>query len=160
MSTRAVIAHATGPDSFVGVYHHWDGYPSGLGKTLWDLYHGHFKRDLNAMLDILTKQHTAWSTINVDNWDAPIGYGGNGPACYCHGERSEHTTPLTQHDAQDSGCEYAYVFTETGFHILSSYTPDGDKMIGAFGSGHPDATWHDIAFVDFAEPEPAWDSLG
>jgi hypothetical protein len=35
MSTRAIIAVGT-QRHWEGVYHHWDGYPSGLGKTLFD----------------------------------------------------------------------------------------------------------------------------
>ena len=35
MSTQAAIARRHG-DGFLGVYHHWDGYPNALGKTLWD----------------------------------------------------------------------------------------------------------------------------
>jgi len=33
-----------------GRYHHWDSYPDRLDATRWDLYHGHFQRDLNRML--------------------------------------------------------------------------------------------------------------
>ena len=34
MSTRSLIARKT-EDGFEGTYHHWDGYPTGLGYTLW-----------------------------------------------------------------------------------------------------------------------------
>ena len=34
MSTRSRIALQLTEDSFVSVYHHWDGYPSWLGVTL------------------------------------------------------------------------------------------------------------------------------
>jgi hypothetical protein len=45
MSTRAVIARQTDPDDpgcWEGRYHHWDGYPSGLGRALWHAYHSIF----------------------------------------------------------------------------------------------------------------------
>ena len=45
MSTREVIARQKG-DVFEGRYHHWDSYPSGLGKALWELANGTFKGKL------------------------------------------------------------------------------------------------------------------
>jgi len=52
MATRGVIARKT-EDGFEGRYHHFDSYPTGLGETLFDLYNGHFKKDLTAMLKYL-----------------------------------------------------------------------------------------------------------
>lgn len=73
MSTRSVIARKT-PSGFKGVYHHWDGYPSGLGATLFGLFNGHFKRDLNAMMKYLVDDHPAgWSTINGADFTLPPG---------------------------------------------------------------------------------------
>ncbi|MBI2836125.1 MAG: hypothetical protein HYX85_00325 [Chloroflexi bacterium] len=63
MSTRGVIARQKG-DTFEGRYHHWDSYPSGLGKALWDTYHSGFKGNLEEMLRVLVDEHPAgWSTI-------------------------------------------------------------------------------------------------
>lgn len=39
MSTRGCVAIANG-DGFRGVYNHFDSYPSGLGKELWDHLQG------------------------------------------------------------------------------------------------------------------------
>jgi hypothetical protein len=102
MSTRGAIARKTSngkpgePQTFVGRHHHWDSYPSGLGKALWGLYHGHFQRDLQAMLTVLVDDHPAgWSTIcGKDVTKAPGFHEGLGdtttnPLCYCHGDRSE-----------------------------------------------------------------------
>lgn len=68
MSTRAAIARPTnegeGAITFAGRYHHFDGYPSGLGAVLFDLYHGHFDRDLDKMLTVLIDDHPGgWSTV-------------------------------------------------------------------------------------------------
>ena len=38
MSTNARIAIKKSDDSFVSVYHHWDGYPEWLGVTLTEQY--------------------------------------------------------------------------------------------------------------------------
>ncbi|MBI2851286.1 MAG: hypothetical protein HYX80_09680 [Chloroflexi bacterium] len=63
MSTRGVIARQKG-DAFEGRYHHWDSYPTGLGKALWELAHSEFKCDLEGMLHFLIDEHPAgWSTI-------------------------------------------------------------------------------------------------
>lgn len=70
MSTRSAIARPTGPATFEGVYHHWDGYPSGVGKTLFDAFNGHFAGDLDAMLTLLIDDHPGgWSTINGADWN-------------------------------------------------------------------------------------------
>lgn len=75
MGTRGVIARITENESFLGRYHHWDSYPTALGKTLWDVYHGHFKRDLNRMLKYLIDDHPAgWSTINDKDFSLAPGY--------------------------------------------------------------------------------------
>lgn len=73
MSTRSVIARKT-QTGFTGVYHHWDGYPSGLGAMLFELRNGHFKRDTQAMLRYLIDEHPAgWSTIINADFSLPSG---------------------------------------------------------------------------------------
>jgi len=144
------------------VYHHWDGYPEALGKTLWDLYHGHFAGDLVRMLAVLIDEHPAgWSSIIQSDFSREPGYGrGPAPACYCHGERSETGKPLPLARAAASGCEFAYVFdpsTQT-MTVLSSYT-NGHKMIGMFGQGDPNAEWATLAELSLNGPEPDWKRL-
>jgi len=166
MSTRGVIARRNG-DGFTGRYHHWDSYPSGLGKTL-------FKwaklMPLDQMLKMLLDDHPAgWSTIvgtdpklepgyvELDNKSAP-----NRPRCYCHGDRSEPQDDiLTEANASAVGCEYAYVFDEQRrtMAILSSYCRDGHKMIGMFGMGDPEAAWRLVATIDLDGEEPDWEEL-
>lgn len=167
MSTRACIARKTGPTTFQGVYHHWDGYPTALGATLWSLYHGHFKRDLEKMLSLLIDEHPAgWSTINNADFKLPAAYqeakyrkkrnGDNdyskpiphGPICYCHGGRHEEASPVTEED--DCGMEWAYVFglEKKLMHVLERVYTDnavstgganlgGKHMVGMFGCGAP-----------------------
>ena len=122
MSTRASIARLTcvSPVKWAGRYHHWDGYPSGLGATLWKLYHGHFKRDLGPMLKVLLDDHPAgWSSLNAADFDQEPGFAepldstnqsADQPQCYCHGDREEEGWLVTDENASGSGCEWAYVF--------------------------------------------------
>lgn len=208
MSTRSVIARKDGM-SFKGVYHHWDGYPSGLGATLFELRNGHFKGDTQAMLSALIDDHPAgWSTINGADWTQCPGftqdqynceicgepdwkhyaqnYASHGlpepphpegnwcvfdhspkrpetarrPECYCHGQRHEEANAITEQNAADCGCEWAYVFDGNGkMEVQSSYRRDGHKMIGMFGCGDPDSVWRTIAVVDLNGEEPDWEKM-
>jgi hypothetical protein len=86
----------------------------------------------------------------------------NRPRCYCHGDRHEDMDDVVSHkNATSAGCEYAYVFDDSGhtMTILSSYCNDGHKMIGMFGMGDPEATWLEIAVIDLDSPEPDWKHL-
>lgn len=113
MLTRGVIARLTGtlPPRFRGRYHYWDSYPSALGQTLWVLYHGHFDRDLDAMLRVLLDDHPAgWSTIVGRDFNMLSGFTelanskheeedeveGVWPECYCHGDRGEDAWQVTE----------------------------------------------------------------
>ena len=134
MATRGAIARLThlSPLKWAGCYHHRDSYPSGLGSTLWEMYNGHFNRDLDLMLRVLLDEHPAgWSSLDPSDFERPaldlepephpIEPAGAADAetephhlaCYCHGERQENEWLVTDKDAAALGCEWAYVFTST-----------------------------------------------
>jgi hypothetical protein len=174
VSTRSCIARQNG-EGFTGVYHHWDGYPTGLGASLFHLYNGHFQKDIKVMLKTLIDDHPAgWSTITDRDFSLEAGYieldkknaennwmSKGRPQCYCHGDRHEEAQVITEKNASDVGCEYAYVFDDNGrMRIMSSYNDDGSKMIGMFGSGNPDAGWRQIAIVELNGKEPDWEEIG
>jgi hypothetical protein len=192
MSTRSVIAFANqfgaGHGSFDGRYCHWDGYPAGVGATLYARWRDYFHGDYTAMRQYLYVDHPAgWSNICNRDFAAPAGFSlaaemaiyervnrgeisyeeacrlseERGPECYCHGERREEEQRITERDAALCGCEFAYVVTATGeMWVLASYTPEGNKMVGMFGAGHPLATWQVLATVDLNGSEPDWGRLG
>ncbi len=140
MSTRSIIARATGEGTFKGVYHHWDGYPTGLGKYLTEIFAGPFANDLPRMLRTLIDEHPAgWSTIVHKDFTLTPGYtlekvkspscdglsdaeyhaaieayrampDVRRPQCYCHGKRQEQAQTFTEGD--DTDAEWAYVFDE------------------------------------------------
>lgn len=171
MGTRSVIAKPT-KSGFTGRYHHWDGYPRGLGSTLYNAYQGHFGRDLDAMCNFLLNEHPAgFATIVERDLSLPCGFAtrraGSAerplhPECYCHGSCSQSPQEITETDAAAIGCEYAYVLSEQNndavMEILSSYTGSG-KMIGAAGHGDPNASWRTIARIDLAGPQPDWKAI-
>lgn len=168
MGTRAAIAR---PDNaheaaFRGVYHHWDGYPSGLGATLWARWRDTFGSDTDRMMAFPVDAHPAgWITINGADMTAEPGFEENGfhragPNCYCHGGRHEDAWVVTQDDAAGSGVEWVYVLDGPIMHVLSSRTASGAKMIGMFGSGDPDARWVGVARINLADPtEPDWPAI-
>lgn len=181
MATRGVIARLTNvlPPKFAGRYHHWDSYPTELGQTLWQLYRNHFNRDLAAMLRVLLDDHPAgWSQINGADFSRLPGFqewekerddsadeDAVQPRCYCHGDRSEESWLVTDENAAGSGCEWAYAFATSGdarhdvMLVLSSYRPQGDKMIGFFGCGDPQAVWATVAVVGLRDEEPDWERI-
>lgn len=131
MSTRAVIARTTGHEGeFKGVYSHWDGYPTNLGKRLWKIVRD---RGLANTLRFLIDEH-------------PAGWSVAGEECYCHPKRDrepETANWFTHKDVgKDSDIEWVYVFDEENNRLFVRDT------------GH-DA--EDI--VDLAEPEPDWSLL-
>lgn len=144
MSTRGTIAFGTDEWEWEGRYHHWDSYPSGLGRTLWHLYHGHFDRNLDAMKRVLFDEHPAgWSSIvdadftltpgYTDRYDAPQ------PRCYCHGERREPEWTLRAGEPFE---EWAYILTN-----------DARLLVLADGRGQ-------VAEIDLNGPEPDWKRIG
>ena len=187
MSTRAVIARTTGDVSTVtgqphweGRHHHWDGYPSGLGKRLYELAH-HFN-DLAWMLTFLIDQHPAgWSTILACDIDAAPGYRElgcqhpgepdrhnefeahmtwertQGPQCYCHGDRREAADPLiTDNSANDWDTEWAYVINPaTGVMTIYERIYEGDTPI----YHRAVMRWSQVATVDLYGPEPDWRAM-
>ncbi len=182
MGTRGAIARvidrSEGLMGFEGRYHHWDSYPEGLGKTLFQLYNGYFAKDMKKFLQVLIDDHPAgWSTINDGDFSLPAGFmefetrqklsedAPHGPQCYCHGDRHEEgSSYVTEKNASDSGCEWVYAIdAKKGvMYVLSSYTQvqgKETKMIGFFGCGDPNAVWKPVATVDLAGAEPDWKEI-
>jgi len=63
VSTRSVIARRTN-GGWSGVYHHWDGYPSGLGAHLWKLLRDRYAGDVERLLAEVVDAHPGgWSHL-------------------------------------------------------------------------------------------------
>jgi hypothetical protein len=163
MSTRSCIGRKT-KSGFEAVYHHWDGYPSGVGQTLFQIRKSHFKNDTKKMVNFLLSK-PGWSTINKD-WDMPVAEMDSdkvedGGPIYYDASRADQEL-LTNKNASGSGCEYAYIFEDDKMHILSSVTMingEKSKMIGMFGMGDENACWDLLATIDLNGDEPDWDEI-
>ncbi len=159
MSIRGVIARPI-EGGWEGRYHHFDSYPTGLGKALFDAYHATFEPDVAFMQKVLIDEHPAgWSNIIGADWSLDPGYvnyGGRSaddahrPQCYCHGDRSEPEMKL--HREIDGVCgpdcdpmftEWVYVLRDYGMTVLYS-TSEGGEYHHAFAA---EVDWND---------EPIW----
>jgi hypothetical protein len=72
MSTRGCIAIGT-PRKWEGTYNHWDSYPTGLGKNVWDDIDssGYFEylKDLRADIKKMKDDENAGDLITKKNSD-------------------------------------------------------------------------------------------
>lgn len=150
MTTHAIIARQKG-DGFVGRYHHYDGYPTWLGRALWQSYQQRFGRDLDAMLAFLLDTHrSGWSQIADPDADPTNVH--NQDACYCHGgghldKRSE--PELTATEKVDLDQAWVYVFAPNVLSVL--------RCIGLDEEGHP--RYSLSATVALDGPEPDWQRI-
>ena len=104
MSTRSRIALQLTEDSFLSVYHHWDGYPQWLGVTLNKKFNTREKvAELIDGGDIsCIESDTDW---NRNKLDEHVLY---------YNDRGENTEPKLHENIDDFfaiGEEYAYVYT-------------------------------------------------
>ncbi len=175
MSTRGVIARATGEAKFKGVYHHSDSYGVGLGDTLIALYRGHFQRDLERMLAYLIDAPHAvcgWSSIVQKDFSLRPGYTwqkatADGakyevysqrpdyrrPQCYA-GRADADEEPFLITEESDTDCEFAYVFEtiddKNVMHVL-------DRAKQPHGTGY---YWRDIGRIELDSSDPVdWDEI-
>ena len=105
MATRSRIALQLTEDSFLSVYHHWDGYPQWLGVTLNKKFNTREKvAELIDGGDIsCCDSDTDWNNNKLD--ESQVQY---------YNDRGENTEPKLHENIDDYfsiGEEYAYVFT-------------------------------------------------
>ena len=95
MATRSRIGIQLADDSILSVYHHWDGYPSWLGRILNTHYN--------------TKTKVAEL---IDGGDMSAAWGDENRAEY-YSERGEDCPPRYDNTVEEflsEGEEYAYIF--------------------------------------------------
>jgi len=138
MSTRSIIARQL-ENGFEGVYHHWDGYPSGLGATLYKMYHSLGANLENLLEDVIDKHPSGWVTLNET------------PECFCHRSDPDHDTRMAN-NIESYGANYAYTF-EKDIH------KETDLMHIYLRKYDSSERWTHIASVDLTNSAPNWNEL-
>ena len=67
MGTRSAIAFKK-DENYIVIHCHWDGYPSGLGKTLWDTVNESGTEALYKQFE--THNKSEWSVLTATNLKA------------------------------------------------------------------------------------------
>ena len=112
MGTRSRIGIQLKDDSILSVYHHWDGYPEWLGRTLKTHYNS---RDLASELIDGGDMSTCWTDDHFRNSDGKIEKKAEyGPQYYS--ERGESCPPrlddsVFEYLDKKNNEEYAYIWT-------------------------------------------------
>ena len=137
MSTRSIIAKKT-PEGFTGTYHHWDGYPSGVGQVVAEGFKIGGWEYINSVL-----AHS-WSAL----WKNE---------CHCCGTmsdgRREEISPFT-HET-DCGAEFANVFehdTEKETDLMHIYQKEDSMTI-------EDGEWQVSKTIDLRQELPDFQQL-
>jgi len=166
MSTRSVIARIGEHEGqFRGRYVHADGYPTGMGPTLWTALHGHFKNDLSAMLvHLIDARHAqaGWSALVGKDFRLKPGYTwqkatADGAKYEVYSKRPDYLRPqcfagragesaylFTEKDLEDgTDIEWLYVFDETERKLFS-------RDVSAK---------EDVAVIDLDGGEPDWSKI-
>jgi len=113
MATRSRIGIALQNDSILSVYHHWDGYPTWLGRILKTHYNT--KEKVADLIDG-GDMSSCWTN---ERWGDVNEYGGQmkkeveeyGPQYYS--QRGENCPPrydLNETEFLSKGEEYSYIF--------------------------------------------------
>ena len=115
MATRSRIGIQLSDDSILSVYHHWDGYPSWLGRILRTHYN--FRHQVEELIDG-GDMSVCWTDESFRNSDGKIEKKAEyGPQYYS--ERGEDCPPrldnnIIEYLDKENGEEYAYVYTRDG----------------------------------------------
>lgn len=142
MSTRSCVARRTGDNGeFVGIYSHWDGYPTCRAAQIWGFIHNKFDGDIDAFLTWAIDEH-------------PGGWSGFGEECYCHGAFAERDgscakdSPhykegapkgdITHKTIGDSWCEWLYIIDPGSATLEIRYLSDGTARTYDLNGSEPD----------------------
>jgi len=114
MSTRSAVGFSAGDIGFDIKYVHSDGYPAGVGWTIWRHYNEGWT--IERMRTFLFEDHWAsFSALSGTDWSKTCGFRDitkrdldwkneaavkeyySYPACYCHGDRTENADKSEDH---------------------------------------------------------------
>jgi len=172
MSTRGCVAIGT-PKAWEGVYNHYDSYPTGLGKDLWDHLKGKdlkdFAKELMKFDDWrnylkggicewcgrkTTQPHTISGQLISAKYNGKLKFGEYPDvACQYH----KHDVPssmvdlhMTHKDADSLFIEWVYVINpqKREFHILCGDYENGcHRLVRTFNLDSSEPDWSTIERV-------------
>ena len=148
MSTRARIGILLPDDSILSVYHHFDGYPEGLGVTLKEHYNTYEKASelidggnmSNCYYEEKYNTETGEFTPIAD--PKPTYYGGDDEAPVLSKNFDEFTRI-------DSWQEYSYVFTK----YMTNYKWEGYAISHKYDENYEEIVSVNVRSVQIPEPE-------
>ena len=115
MATRSRIGIQLKDGSILSAYHHWDGYPSWLGRILETHYNT--KEKVSALIDG-GDMSTCW-----DEEKQPEYYSARGEDC-----PPRLDSDLTEYLLPDNSEEYAYIFRNNEWVCYDMHEFEDDKL--------------------------------
>ena len=125
MATRSRIGIELQDGSILSAYHHWDGYPTWLGRILETHYNT--KEKVSSLIDG-GDMSSCWSD---DIWGEKLPEGEFAPEYYS--ARGENCPPrldadLCEYLLPDNSEEYSYIFTSAGWVCYDMHEFDDSKL--------------------------------
>ena len=128
MGTRSRIGIQLSDDSILSVYHHWDGYPSWLGRILTTHYNSH---EQAAELIDGGDMSCAWTDDCFRKSDGRMEKKAQyGPQYYS--ERGENCPPRLDNNSEEffsDGEEYSYIFRDGAWMCYDMNQFDVEKSV-------------------------------
>ena len=131
MATRSRIGIELQDGSILSAYHHWDGYPTWLGRILETHYNT--KEKVSALIDG-GDMSSCWSD---EIWGKKLPDGVYFPEYYsARGENCPPRYDQTREEFLSNGEEYSYIFTSAGWvcYDMNEFN-DNDPEIVEIPSG-------------------------
>ena len=131
MATRSRIGIELQDGSILSAYHHWDGYPTWLGRILETHYNT--KEKVSSLIDG-GDMSSCWSD---DVWGEKLPEGEYVPEYYsARGENCPPRYDQTREEYLSNGEEYSYIFTSAGWvcYDMNEFN-DNDPEIVEMPSG-------------------------
>jgi len=116
MATRSRIGLELKDGSILSAYHHWDGYPSWLGRILNTHYNT--KEKVSELIDG-GDMSSCWSDAC---WETKLPVGEYGPEYYS--ARGENCPPRLDEDMDEffsDGEEYSYIFRNGNWYAYDMH---------------------------------------
>lgn len=154
MATRSLIGKTEGIGDFKVTYCHLDGYPTGMGKTLWDNVQKYGQeRVLHRLMD---EFDATWSSIvgtdffekepeNLREIDVLAPYEEDGPMQYNPDIGSISRNREDVEKGRHMGAEYMYLFSPSGAMTVIKVGWEGELDM--------------LAMIDLSGEEPDWEKI-